>query len=476
MSMPFDPLQRKIERLKTKFKRIEEQYIAETELLGEQDGAIEQQRVQTAERLEAEMNKIQKELNAAEKKLENRHIDALVDCLEDFWEPHQQTFEKIYLKLLPSGHYLRVQGLPHTLLAMVNAISTKITSDASDVYTPLIHFVGQLMTTENLCIPGLQDWLVAELARQCDSSTHAGDVNQCLQVMAELHTSAEQRCSCLLVRVTESGQQSAQSNQKQYTMQGWYISDVVAYRQTFDSVVNIHLPNDSPDKPQAFVAAALEENLRSLIDVSLDHSDGVPESLQIFLPPELMNEPIECWSSRPPAEESMLTLSCEHREGVFIRCDKRLTERRLRWMDWAERWRLLEQQAHEPTSDLLLSTDESGCPRVERQLMNMKKRVFGLKLTCLPQQPEKGTVKRNSFFSLLSQSAVPAALWVRQHSSEMGCEALIDDVVSADPLSEIPINVYTRRQLDDDFAGQHLALMWEDPHLLPPEFRHKPAA
>ena len=297
-----------------------------------------------------------------------------------------------------------------------------------------------------------------------------------MSVSWNLELLTEQTCSCLLVRVAESGQRSAQANQKQYTMQGWYISDVLAYKQTFDTAANIYLPNDSPDQPQMFAAVELEEKLRSLIDVSLDHSDGPPESLQIFLPPELMNQPIERWSSRSPAEESMLTLSCEHREGVFIRCDQRLTERRLRWADWAERWRLLEQQSNESTSDLLLPTDETKCSMVERQLMNVKKRVFGLKLICLPQSLEKGTVKRNSFFSLLSRSAVPAALWLRQQSPESECESLIDDVVSADPLSAIPNNVYDRRQTDDDFAGQHLSLMWEDPHLLPPEFRRKPAA
>ena len=475
MSVPFDPRQRKIDRLKAQLKRLQDQYDAESALLGEKDGALEQQREQTVERLEAEIEVVQKQISAAKQKLISRHIDALVDCLEDFWETHQQTFKQIYLQLLPSGHYLRTQGLPKTLLEMVNTISTKITSDSSDLYTPLVNFAGQLMLADNLYIPGLRDWLIAELERQCNSSD-MGDIDYCLRTIVEQHLPTEQTYSCLLVRVTESGQKSAQASQKQYAMQGWYISDVCSYKQTFAAAANIYLPNDSPDQPQTFAGPDLEEKLRSLIDVSLDHSDGLPESLQIFLPPELMNQPIDCWSSRPPAEESPLTLSCEHREGVFIRCDQRLTERRLRWADWAERWRFLEQQADQPTCDLLLSTDEAGCPKVERQLMNIKKRVFGLKLTCSPQPPEKDSVKRNSFFSLLSRSAVPAGLWLRQQSSESGCEALIDDVIIADPLSEIPSNVYDRRLADDDFAGQHLALMWEDPHLLPPEFQRKPAA
>ena len=474
MSVPFDPLQRKIDRLKVKFKNLEKQYKAECALLGEKDGAIEQQREQTVERLEAAMGAVQDQINAAKQKLASCRINALVDCLKDFWMEHQKVFEKAYLKLLPSGHYLRTQGLPKTPLEMANAISTKIVPDANDSYTPLINFVGQLIAVESLPIPGLQDWLISELTRQYSSSATA-DINNCLCAISERYSSTEQTCSCLLVRVTESKQQSAQAKQKQYTIQGWYISDISAYRQTFDTAANVYLPNDSPDRPQTFAAADLEEKLRSLIDASLERSDGPPESLQIFLPPELMNQPIDSWSSRPPAEESLLTLSCEHREGVFIRCDQRLTERRLRWADWAERWRLLEQQSNEPTNDLLLSTDEASCPVVERQLMNIKNRVFGLKLTCLPHQPEKGTAKRNSFFSLLSRSAVPAALWLRQQSEAQTCEGFIDEIVGAAPLSAIPSSVYDRR-VNDDFAGQHLSLMWEDPHLLPPEFRRKPAA
>lgn len=468
----FDPIQRKIKRLEAQLQSYEVQHEKEKELLGESSGAAEQRKEQTLKRLEGEMDRVSSELEAAKSELTNRQTVSLVDCLEDFWESHKSIFEQAYLRLLSSSHYLRNQDLPKTAADMVNTITTKVLPQTDDSYTPLIHFVGQLMIAENLYIPGLQDWLKAELERRYDPSSEDASIDQCLKSVANRYLSTEQTFSCLLVRVTASGQSSAQANQKRYAMQGWYISDVWAYKQTFDTAVNVYLPDDSLDKPQVFSAAELEESLRSLIDASLAHSDGPPESLQVFLPPELMNQPIDSWSNLPPAEESPLTLSCEHREGVFIRCDQRLTERRLRWADWAERWRMLDQQSSELTCELFIPTDEVGCPTIERQLMDIKRRVFGLKLI---HRSENGVVKKNGFFSLLSRSAVPAALWLRQQPEESGCEALIDEIFGTHQLRAVPSNVYSRRQ-SEDFIGQHLSLMWEDPHLLPPEFRRKPAA
>lgn len=466
----FDP---KIKRLEVELQNYEDQHEQEMKLLGESSGARECQREQTLERLEGKIAETKSKLEAAKSERNSRQTISLINCLEDFWESHNSVFEQAYLRLLSSSHYLRNQAIPKTVADMVNTITTKVLPETDNSYTPLICFVGQMMLANNLSIPGLQDWLKAELERRYDPSSEDVNTEKCLRFITDIYSSTEDTFSCLLVQVTSSEQSSAQASQRRYSMQGWYISDVLAYKQTFDTAVNIHLPDDSPDTQQVFSKTELEENLRSLIDVSLRHSDGPPESLQVFLPPELMNQPIDSWSNLPLSEESALTLGFEHREGVFIRCDKRLTERRLRWADWAKRWRILDQAPSEPTCELFLSTDEAGCLTIERQLVDIKKRVFGLKLICLPHRLESDAVKRNSFFSLLSRSAVPAALWLRQQSEEKGCEDLIDEVVGTEQLRAVPNTVYKRR-LDADFVGQHLSLMWEDPHLLPPEFRQKP--
>ena len=214
----FDP---KIKRLEVELQIYEDQHEQEMKLLGESSGALERQREQTLERLEGKIAEIKSQLEAAKSELNSRQTIALINCLEDFWELHNSVFEQAYLRLLSSSHYLRSQAIPKTVADMVNTITTKVLPETDNSYTPLICFVGQMMLAKNLSVPGLQDWLKAELERQYDPSSEDINTDKCLQYITDLYSSTEETFSCLLVQVTPSEQSSAQVNQRRYSMQGW---------------------------------------------------------------------------------------------------------------------------------------------------------------------------------------------------------------------------------------------------------------
>lgn len=310
---------------------------------------------------------------------------------------------------------------------------------------------------------GLREWLAVEIAPL--SELESDDVDRCLAVAGDYPARSGGAISCLLIRVTYDAQKSTQANQRRYRIQGWYIENIEDYRCHYGEATNVYLPGDSPDSPFTFLSDGLETHVRELIDGCLDRGWEWPESLHVFLPPELMGQPIDSWSDRSPEHGSTLTLGTEHQNGVFIRCDDRLTNRRLRRSDWEKRWCFLQQQCSETNNRFFLSMDESSCNAIERQLRDRKKRIFGLLLTCTPHRPA------SSFFNLLSRSPIPAALWLRQELAGRACEEVLNGLLDAGRLEDIPETIFEKRLDANDPIGQHVSLVWDDPHLLPPDFQ-----
>ena len=465
-----NPTRLEIARLDRQISICEANHTSDMALLGSADGSPELQVERRLEQTEADLIRLRTSRNKAYSRLNQSREDELIRYLAETWQSERRTLEQIFRESLPPSSWIDGNALPDAIGKMIKTLGSKAGRDQDCAYTPLVIFVGKLIAQPNLYVQNLQDWLIAELAQSADIALEYRNFNTCLTVAREYRVRHRNVASCLLVRVTCDAQASARENQRRYGIQGWYIDDIERYQDNYDRATNIYLAGEAPDQQIPFVAAELEGKIRALVDRCFDEGKENPGSLHMFLPAELMGQPIDSWNARPPEYESAMTFGTEHPEGFFIRCDERLTNKRVGRKDWKARWELLKQTRAEPNSQLFWLASEGGCAALERQFRDRRRCLFGLKLIGVPQRPEKGVMKRNSFFSLLARSPIPAAVWLRQELASRSCEDILNEVLDSGLLDEIPEAVYQKR-LYDDSIGQHLSLLWDDPHLLPPDFQ-----
>lgn len=473
--MPESIVQLRINQLQQQIQNLQEAYRRESDLLVTVSGAAE---VEVESKLNL-LDKKAKQLNAAlaealrERAIEDRrHQDGRFDELSDivkeaFNKRDSRLFQQSFRQSLPPDSWRTSEPVPAGGSEMLNAL-IDAGQDGEILYTPLVIFIGKLICSEQRIV-GLRDWLATELEQFSEMDAESQKVDVCLRRIIDYGVSEDESHSCLLVRVTGNHQQTAQEKQRKYTMQGWYIEDMEVYRRDdydYSGVENVDLPGSSDTDLPTFAADELEVQLRRLVKVCFDSGCEWPESLQLFLPSELMGQPIDSWSAEPPEEGQTITFGTEHQEGVFIRSDARLNNRRCSQKVLRQRWQLLKREG--TGGEFFLPAHEDSCNTLERQFSDKRKQIFGLKLTCLPHPVEKGRVKKNGFFDLLARLPIPAALWLRQAVPNSTCETVLDGVITAGRLADIPETIRIKRLADDDPEGQHLSLLWDDPFLLPP--------
>ena len=389
----------------------------------------------------------------------------------------KSRFGRAYRQSLPANHAL-LQQLPQTLIGIVNTLQS-VSSAEDGYYAPLLLFVGSLClddtlkAQEDFPAAAVRDWLEATLASVNGLADEEKSVNYLLNWLSQKQQ-GQDGDSCFLVRIAPNAQETATANQQRYTIRGWYISDISAYRQSAGGALpetkELYLLGDSLDKPLTFPKGELEIQLREIIKVYEEtETDDLPQSLQIFLPPELMNLPVDSWQSDL---EGLFgdTFGITYGQGFYIRCGSRLSNRKVRRGVWQERWDLIKQHQIDDSRDCFLAGDDESLVALNRKIRGETKK-FGVKYTCVPKSPDPSGKMQKHFFHLLSGSTLPGALWLRQLPEGSSCEEAIDELLKSACLAEMYRSVQTRRTKEDDHLGKHLSLVWDDPYLLPPDFQ-----
>lgn len=447
-----------------------EAYEKESALLGTVKGADEVALNRRLSNLEAEIEQLDRQIEQMEHNLNAAQVEQLIDHLRDCFTENPQVIKKAFINSLPQNawccrkNYDSIRGLV-TDLATVGKYETL-------PYSSLVCFVGCLLLDANVDIPLLRDWLVDELHSNSSGET-SKDVNDVLS-WAQSHQAHQQDSeSCLLVQVSYVAQASSQEGQRQYRLQGWYIDDIEAYRKDYGTALRIDLPNESTHSFLTFEAAQLENRLQALIAALPEESD-LPKSLQIFLPSELMGVPVDTWCSEEDGDEGS-TFSLDHEGQVYIRCEGRLTDRKLRRSDWEQRWQTL-QDSDQPPTEHFVALDGQNATAMERKIKREKQKI-GLTLPSSQSQSATALAASNSIFKRLSKLPIPVVMWLREPHQTLDCQVCLSELLDCAYMREIPDRVVDKRLADDlDHLGQHLSFVWDDPSLLPPGYQRPKSA
>ena len=459
----YQSLRLTLQRLEDQLRRRQEAYEREKVLLGGRKGADEYLLEESLKSYEDDIGRLAGEIDQLRQRLQGENLISLSNCLTNIYAESKQLVDSIFYQCLPSNSWIRSKSVPDDIKVLVNRLDKCSHSATEAPHEPLIVFVGRLLLRDDLHIPGLQEWLANQLATLPETLT----TNDCLDQIATYQQERQDVSSCFLVRVSEVVQASAQGNHRVYSVRGWYIANIEQYRLNLGSVAEVYLPKDSADNPLTFKADEIEATVRKLITSDSDKFSELPDSLHIFLPSELMDLPVDSWHTLSEVDPEE-TLNMIYDGMMFLRSDDRLSNKRVDRSKWERRWDLMQQRNESSNKFFLPSecTDISALNKQLRKKQNQK--MFGVKLTTVPNPV--GTSK-NHIFTLLSRSTMPSAVWLRQAPSEVSCEDCLNELLDSCSLQEIPETVFDSR-LDEDHVGQCLSLMWDDPHLLPPDFQN----
>ncbi len=200
------------------------------------------------------------------------------------------------------------------------------------------------------------------------------------------------------------------------------------------------------------------DNLPQLVRELICESSVNIKQIHIFLPLELMNHAVDCWTTYEDEEETIGEIY-----EVFIRCSEGLRGKNPRLIAWREKGKLFKDKLDESATEIFILGESKEIKTLEKQLK--QKSAIAVKIIPVFENKLPGEI--------LWKAAVPFALWIRKELPGIDNIAILDELINDGCLEELPARVKLKR-LDamdnpENHVGRHLCLLWDDPDLLPPE-------
>lgn len=186
-------------------------------------------------------------------------------------------------------------------------------------------------------------------------------------------------------------------------------------------------------------------------------------TIELFLPHNLFNHEVDQWLIKESLE---LPIGVEYR--VVVRSEERLCLPYLRKRkEWEKKWLQLNKLSCSPCTQLFISGDCHWRELYVKLTDKNSENILGCQMTTVPNLSAQGNV-----FNAILQSAAPVAVWLRQNL-EIDCQNALNQVLNC-KIAELPNSVQSCRteafiSNGEPHIGAHLALLWEDPHRLPPD-------
>lgn len=364
-----------------------------------------------------------------------------------------KSITRAYLKCRPSG---LINPPANSLTQMIEDLEEFI--PVKNETRPILKFIALLLDDPELeqkVREQLQDWVESHVV---DFGTTLSELKLILKRTAD--QSQIDADSYFMVQIYPS-----QQNLQQYFVEAWFIPDSSAYQpETGFGYHKLELESEISSAYSLEEIPALISQLYALSDRYRNENAKKP-IVEFFLSLELLNQNVDCWEIEDVIDEYYSTpIGFEHQ--VRLRSHERLSEKYRRYRgDWKANWDNLQNSIQSHCSELFFDGNIDW-----RELMQQVKLkdTFGIKLT---QVPHTG---KGSPLALIQRLAAPIAIWTRCNLEN--CEQQISELLEC-LVHELPEKIYEKRieafpQQDVPCLGNHLALLWENPYLLPPNIRY----
>ena len=429
------------------------------------------------------------ELLPIDSKLKQEHDSKAAAELIEILNPHYEDISSQIFKAYrwALGNYAILQQQPD-LKTLIRELDKRV-REPEEPYTALQKFVAYLRST-GLELPleittTLKAWMTTNEVKDPNGLNRQIETEQAAQ---------KQQSSCLLIKVFLSQQQSTlRQSEDRYFVRAWFIQDCNTYRSSFPSgSKQIHLaaPSNLQDEgsPESagdhsrqqstYTQAEIRKVVQQLRRLCANTFE-TPDSIHMFLPLKLINFAPDQWTCKETKGFSPL-FGTSHQ--LVLRCSDRIYGNPPYTLNrkWERKWQVVERLDDQSHHSTLKEADPSNLRKfytaVERySSLAENADIVGVKLTQSLDSLKEDT-DEEAFEILITESALPVALWVRQKIEDSACEAAINQVLQDCSLKELPEKIQQARldAFDCDetpscHIGNHLSLMWDDPYLVPPD-------
>ena len=292
--------------------------------------------------------------------------------------------------------------------------------------------------------------------------------------------------SCLLIKVYSS-------SVDEYYIKAWYISDRKNYRQNWpEGAKPVRLDGEADTTQTTLVDSSRADNPKEKLGNVLSCSameikamiqrvhqqccddHAAPVLVEIFLPKQLMNSDIDSWRLQEDKQRPLFGT----RYPVILRSSDRLTPQYLCNLVQKKKWEAVERLLQTTAMPAFCEGDPSDINKLYVQAEKYSvpdkldtKDVVGLKLTHPASVADEEL--EDLFEAILMDSALPIMIWARQSEVGLECSASINQILGC-VLEQLPEELKSHRleafgNKQVCHIGNHLSLLWDDPHLIPPD-------
>ncbi len=246
---------------------------------------------------------------------------------------------------------------------------------------------------------------------------------------------------------------SKQHRNQRYFVSAWFIPDGRKDKFDFRTGKGYKFLEIQEQEEDTFklkeIPSVVEEFIKQINHKYMtDYSDS--PIIMFFLPFKLLNEPIDSWRIGKFPLGSLY--------DVVIRSCGRLKNYGFRGV-WIDKWQIIQQKS----SNTFISHD---CQKLFSELKKID--TIGFKSVLPPEQ---------KIIEYLDNTATPVAIWLRNGHKNINSQAELDALLEC-AIARLPQIVTQKRAETLDIVdreihiGHHLALLWEDPYLLPTQIEY----
>ncbi|WP_414581387.1 effector-associated domain EAD1-containing protein [Scytonema sp. PCC 10023] len=373
--------------------------------------------------------------------------------LAPFEEKYLEKMKQSYLACCPKDwHINQNTDTAHDLEEILDNLEDM--PQGSNLYSRTEQFVARfLVDVENKLHPEefnkLKEW----------GEQSFENFSELLLRKDEKKTSKEQETipNHLIIYLDSSKQQK-----KRYFVSAWFIPDGANEKFNHLTGEGYKFLEIEEQEQETFtleqIPSLLEDYLDKITPYLTDFSSQ--PTIEIFLPYELLNEPIDTWRIQ---KELAIPIGSLYK--VIVRSSYRLLKEYRYRNVWVQKWKILKELTENACSECCTSGDCHSWQELFSRLN--QESAIALKLLKPPSK---------EFFQVMNQTAIPVALWIRQELQNSHHQVQLDELLTCS-ITELPERV--KRKRSDDFPydseqriGHHLSLLWENPHILPPQIKY----
>ncbi|NEQ08111.1 MAG: hypothetical protein F6K37_19800 [Moorea sp. SIO4E2] len=361
--------------------------------------------------------------------------------------------------------------LPENLYEFLEKLDDR--TQGTDNEKPIVQFVAHLLKTGDIpeqTAEKLKQWLN-------NNANNPSDLLPKTSSDSQNHQQPNLDAQPYLLVKLESSKQYHQQRQPNYQVSAWFIPDLSNYDyvQNHQSCKFLETTlADGESEQDLFSIEELPKLIESFLNQSRQYDrEFCDDTILVFsLPYQLLNYEIERINI---TNYFGLTLPICKEYKVVIRSVKRFERFRKYPKDYYRKtcitkWKIIkyssENKCHQEFVDV--SKFDFNWEKLHAYLKpeKMKKKAIALKLYNPPC---------DNILKVIDTTAIPVALWLRKNDFKtINCQEQLNQLLKC-KINELPEKVQEQRlkapneDNGQEHIGHHLALLWEDPYLLPPQ-------